>query len=215
MVQPLSFLFVDMAQNRFAGRCSAEMDVGGFPSHSPEQSEFDVRCAQGSEFNTRAVRGQAANDPAPTQLEKRIRAAHGAVDDGLVKDISGPFVVLRPPCRRLDERFGFSGDVSAMPVGNGDIAGMTETAKSGNAVRQTIANAGRRQEMFKGVDSTDGGFPSKSGECVHLPPETNRITESAHSHEPQPLMLLAKNEGATLGQHTFTIAFEHGVADVL
>src|ERR1700721_1828258 len=56
-----------------------------------------------------------------SSIREKSGARRGAVDYGLVKDISGPFVVLRPPCRRLDERFGFPGDVSAMPVGNGDI----------------------------------------------------------------------------------------------
>ena len=38
----------------------------------------------------------------------------------------------------VDERFGFAGDASAMPIGDGDVAGVAETAESGDAVRETI-----------------------------------------------------------------------------
>src|ERR1700683_2661312 len=37
VVQPLSLLLVDVAEDEFAGRWGAEMDVGGFPSHGVEQ----------------------------------------------------------------------------------------------------------------------------------------------------------------------------------
>src|SRR5580704_2725082 len=47
VVQPFSFLFGEMAEDGFAGGWSAEMDVGGFPSHGVEQAEFGVGATQG------------------------------------------------------------------------------------------------------------------------------------------------------------------------
>src|SRR5580704_16858087 len=107
VVQPLSFLFVDMAEYEFAGRRGAEMDVGGFPSHGVEQAEFGVGGAQGGEFDAGAERTQAAHDPATAQLEEGIGTADGAVDDGLVEDfgwgvVPFRFKILRPVRGRRD-----------------------------------------------------------------------------------------------------------------
>ena len=57
VVQPLGFLFVDVAKDGFAGGWGAEMDVGGFPSHGVEQAKFDVGGAQGGEQDAGAVGG--------------------------------------------------------------------------------------------------------------------------------------------------------------
>src|ERR1700682_442078 len=83
LVQPLPFLFGQMAEDRFASRRGAEMDVGGFPSHSVQETEFDVGSPQGAEFYAGTMRAEAADDPVPTQLDKGIRAADGTIDDGL------------------------------------------------------------------------------------------------------------------------------------
>ena len=96
VVQPLRFLLVEMAEDEFAGGWSAEMDVGGFPSHGVEQAKFGVGGAQGCEFDAGAVRAEAANDPASAQLDERIGTADGAVDDGLVEDFGGAVVALEP-----------------------------------------------------------------------------------------------------------------------
>ena len=214
VVQPLPFLLIDMAKNRLASGGSAEMDVGGLPSHGVEQAKFGVRATQRSEFDAGTVWSEATNDPASAQLDKMIGTADGAVDDGLVENLGGALVILRPPCGRLDERFGFAGDASAVPVGEGDVAGMAETAESGNAVHQTIWDAGSGHEMLEGIDGADRGFGLQGGERVHFLPETNGIAEFTSGDETQPLMLFAKNEGAALFLHAFAVALEHGAADV-
>ena len=55
VVQPLGFLFVDVAEDGFAGGGSAEVDVGGFPSHGVEEAEFVIGGAQGGEQDAGAV----------------------------------------------------------------------------------------------------------------------------------------------------------------
>ena len=69
------------------------MDVGGFPSHGVQQTEFGVGAAQGSEFDAGAVRAKAANDPAAAQLDKGIGTADGTVEDGLVENFGWAFVL--------------------------------------------------------------------------------------------------------------------------
>ena len=45
-----------------------------------------------------------------------------------------------------------------MPVGDGDVAGMAEAAESGNAVGETIGDAGSGHEVLDGVDGADGAL---------------------------------------------------------
>jgi len=94
-VQPLAFLFVEMAEDEFARGWSAEVDVGGFPSHGVEQAEFGIGSTQGSEFDAGAVRTETASDPASAQLDERIGTANGPIDDDLVEDFGRAFVRLR------------------------------------------------------------------------------------------------------------------------
>src|SRR5580693_10170865 len=89
VVKPLALLLVEMAEDEFAGGWGAEMDVGGFASHDVEQAQFGVGGAQGSEFDAGAVRAEAADDPAPAQLDEGIGTSDSAADDGLVEDFAG------------------------------------------------------------------------------------------------------------------------------
>ena len=220
VVQPLPFLFIEMAEDGFAGGLSAEMDVGGFPSHGVQEAEFGVGGAQGGEFDAGAVGTEAADDPASAQLDEGIGTADGAGDDGLVEDLSRAAVVLRikalsPVGGGRDQGFGFAGNAAAVPVGDGYIAGVAETAESGDAVRETIAEAGRGHQMLEGIDGADRGFGFEGGECVHLLPEADGIAEIAFGDAAEPLMLFAQHEGASLFAHGIAIAFEQGTANVL
>lgn len=139
------------------------MNVGGLPSHRVQHAELGVRAAQGREFDARAVRTKATNDPASAQLDKRIGAAYGTIEDGLVENFGGALVLLRLDCfrpagRRLDKRFRLASDASPVPIGDGDIAGVAQTTQSGDAVREAIRDAGCRHEMFNGIDGADGHF---------------------------------------------------------
>jgi len=151
LVQPLSFLFREMMEDGFARGFRTQMDVGGFPSHGVEQAEFSFGGAQGSEFDAGAEGAEAADDPASAQLNEGIGTADGVIDDGLIKDFGGALLLrlmlpnlkaLSPMGRRRDEGFGFAGDASAMPVGDGDVARVAETAEAGNAVREAVRDAG-------------------------------------------------------------------------
>jgi hypothetical protein len=176
VVQPLGFLLIEMAKDGLAGRWSAEMNIGGLPSHSVEEAEFSIGRAQGSELDAGTVGSETADDPASAQLDEGVGTADGAVDDGLVEDVGGTLVILRPPCGRLNQGFSFAGDASAVPVGDGDVAGVAEAAESGDAVHQTIADGRTGHEMFEGIDGADGSFGLEGGERVHFLPEARGLT---------------------------------------
>ncbi len=218
-MQPLTFLRGEVAEDDLAGRGSAEMDVGGLKSHGMEKAEFSAGTAQGGEFDAGAMRAKAAYDPAPAKLNEGIRTADGAVDDGLVENLGRAFdlvsrVRLSPVGRRRDEGFGFAGDASAVPVGDGDVAGVTEAAESGDAMHEAIGNAGGGQKMFDGVDGARRNLGSQGGKRVHFLPEADGIAQFAFGDQAQPLMPLAEDESATLVIDGLAISFEQGVADI-
>jgi len=195
------------------------VDVSGFPSHGVEQAEFDTGATQGREFDAGAVRSKAADDPTPAELDERIGTADGAVDDRLVENFGGTFLLvaldaLRPVRGRRDQGFGFAGDASAVPISNSNKAGVAETAQSGDAMSEAISNAGRRQKMFDGIDGADGSFGLQRTERVHFLPETDGIAQLAFGDQAQPLVLFAENESSTMVSHAFAIALEHSVANV-
>src|SRR5882762_4456379 len=68
LVQPLPFLFGQMAENRFASRRGSEMDIRSFPSHRVQETEFEVGSPQGAEFYAGTMRAETADDPMPAQL---------------------------------------------------------------------------------------------------------------------------------------------------
>ena len=116
------------------------MDVRGFPSHGVQKAEFGVGSAQRGQFDAGTMWTEATNDPTSAQLNKGIGTADGAIDDGLIQNFSGAFVssavkALGPDARGRDERFRFASDASTVPVRDSDIARMTKTAESGNAMR--------------------------------------------------------------------------------
>src|ERR1700692_2960617 len=215
VVQPLPFLFFEVTEDRFAGGQGAEVDVGGFPSHGVEQAELGTGRAQGSQFDAGAVGSKAANDPASAQLNKMIGTADGAIDDGLVEDFAGSVVLVRPGRGGWDERFGFAGDASAVPVGDGDVAAVAEAAESGDAVGETKGDVVRGHEVLEGVDGANGAFALEGGECVDLRPEMYGVAEFACSDAAKPLMIFTEHEGNTFFAHRLAVAFEHSSADVL
>ena len=100
------FLFIEMAKDGLARGWGAEMDVGGFPSHGVEQTQFGIGATQGGEFDAGAVRAEAADDPASAQLDERIGTTDGAVDDGLVENFRRALHLvfgLRLSAQRLDD----------------------------------------------------------------------------------------------------------------
>ena len=80
------------------------------------------------------MRPETANDPTATQLNERIGTAHGAIDDGLVKNFRGAFLVMCPANHGGNQCFGLAGDAASVPVGNSNVARMAQTAESGDAV---------------------------------------------------------------------------------
>ncbi len=195
------------------------MDVGSFPSHGVEQAKFGIGAAQGSEFDTRAVRAETANDPAAAKLNEGIGTTNGAVDDGLVKNfgwagIFGGLEAFSPASGGWNESFGFTGDAPPVPIGNGNVAGVSKTAESGGAVGEAIPDARTGHEMFDGVDGADGSFRLERRKRIHALPEMDGIAQLAFGDAAQPLVLLAQDEGLALFVEAFAIAFEECNADI-
>jgi hypothetical protein len=69
--------------------------------------------------------------------------------------------------------------------------------------------------MLESIDGADRAFAFEGGKRIHPLPEMDGIAEFASGDAAEPLMFLAEDKSATLLQHGFAIAFEHGGADVL
>ena len=214
LVKPLSFLFLEMAEDGFAGGEGAEMDVGGFPSHGVQKAELGPGGAQRSQFDAGTVRAETTDDPASAQLDERIGTAHGAVDDDLVKNFGRALVILSPVGRGWDEGFGFASDASAMPFTNCDVAGVTKAAETGNAMGKAKGNVMLRHEMLKSVDGADRRFGFESGKRVHFCPEVDGIAEFALRNKAKPLVVFAEHESAALCPHAFDVTFEDSATNV-
>src|SRR5580692_2976280 len=152
-----------MAEDDFARGAGAEVDVGGLPSHGVEQAKFLTLRFQINEFDARAVRAEAAHDPASAKLHEGVETAHGTPDDGLIENFRRPFVFLGPITSGRDERLGFARDLAALPFGDSNIALMPEAAQSGDAASDAIAQIAHRHEVLDGVDGADLHWLSQRG----------------------------------------------------
>ena len=168
-----------MAEDGFACGRSAEVNVGGFPPHGMQETKFGDGRSQGREFDAGAIRGEATNDPAAAQLDKGIRATHGTVDDGLIKDIDRSSLLLRPEYRGWREGLGLTSDASAMPVGDGKVPSMSKAAESGYTMGKAIAKTVCRHEVFEGIECADGQLSFECGNGIHLLPERDGIAQLA------------------------------------
>src|ERR1700722_11208194 len=204
MVKPLPFLFIDVREDCFTSRWRAEVNIGSFGSHSVEKTQFDIGSAQRGQFDARTVRAEPANNPTSAQLDEGVGTAHGPVDDDLIENLGGTFMVLRPERRRRHECFGFARDAPAVPIRNGNVARVTEAAESGNAMGDAKRNVMRGHEVLDSVDGADGSLGFQGGESVHFCPEVDRVAKFSFGNEAKPLMVLFENEGESF--------FVHGVA---
>ena len=116
------------------------MDVGSLPSHRVEKVKRRRRLTHGHDFDAGTVRAEAANDPAAAQLHKRVGTTNGATDDGLVENFRWSGVIAGPVAGGGNQSFGFAGDASAVPLGDGDETLVPEAAESSNAVRNAEGN---------------------------------------------------------------------------
>ena len=96
---------------------------------------------------------------------------------------------------RWDQGFGFAGDASAVPIGDGDVAGVAEAAESGGTVSEAKRDVGRRHQVLESVDGADRAFGFEGGERVHFRPEVDGVAEFTFGDEAEPLMLFSQDEG--------------------
>ena len=86
-VQPLSFLLLEVSDDRLDGRSRSQMDIGNFPAHCTEELDFGPGGLYLRELDSGAMGTEPAYDPAPAQLQEWIRTAHGPANNLLVKDL--------------------------------------------------------------------------------------------------------------------------------
>src|SRR5271154_6056052 len=151
---------------------------------------------EGRQFDAGAVGAEAADDPAAAELDEGVGTADGAVDDGLVEDFGGAAVFIGgdavgPVGGGWDQGFGFAGDASAVPVGDGYVASVAEAAESGGAVGQAVRDVGCGHQVLESVDGADGALGFQGGEGVHFLPEVDGIAEFAFGDAAEPLMLFS------------------------
>src|SRR5258708_19103053 len=105
------------------------------------------------------------------------------VDDGLIKDISGAFLVLSPGYGRGHQSLGLTGDSSAVPVSEGDITGVAEATQACNAMNQTKWNVALGHQVLQSVDGADGRFVFQGWKRIHFGPEADGIAQIAFGDE--------------------------------
>ena len=159
------------------------------------------------------MRGQAADNPASTQLDKWVGTANRPAEDRLAKDFRWPLPALHPMARGRNQSLGFAGDLTAVPLGNGDEASTPEAAHAGNPPGYTIRNIVPGHEVLQCLDGADRDSLF-DGERVHFRPEANRVAQLTFGNVAQPFMLLFENEGASSFADAFGIAFQNRIADL-
>src|SRR5260370_7015295 len=132
-----------------------------------------------------------------------VGRVHRPVDEGLVEDLGGPFLLtvsvgesLGPVGGGWDEGFGFTGNASAVPIGDGYEAGVAEAAESGSAVGQAELDAGCGHQVLQSIGGADGDFSFEGGERVHFLPEAHGTAKFALADAAQPHTLFAEHQGA-------------------
>src|ERR1700739_2391066 len=111
---------------------------------------------------------EPANDPASAQLDKGIGTAHSPADNRLIKDFGGTFLSLSPAASRRDQGFRFAGNPAAVPVGDGDKAGVSQASQPRNAMRNAVIEIAVWHQMLDGVDGADGHVGLDSGQSIHF-----------------------------------------------
>lgn len=214
VVKPLRFLFIQVPEDCLASRRRAEVNIGCLGSHSVEKTQFDIGSAQRSQFDARTVRAETANNPTSAQLDEGVGTAHGPVDDDLIENLGGTFMVLRPERRRRHECFGFARDAPAVPIRNGNVARVTEAAESGNTMGDAKRDIMGGHEVVESVDGADGSLGFQGGQSVHFCPEVDRVAKFSFGNEAKPLMAFSENEGESFFVQGVAIAFEQNVANI-
>src|SRR5579864_966434 len=160
------------------------------------------------------MRTEPAHDPTAPQLNEGVETANGAADNRLIKDLSRAIVPTGPVTGGGHEGFRLAGDAAAFPVGNGDVASMTEAAKAGDTMRQAEFDFARGHQMFQRVNGAGRDGSLHSGQCVHLGPEVDGVAQLALGHNAKPLVTLAQNEGFAAFAHAFSIPVEKRIAEI-
>src|SRR5581483_12425614 len=131
-MQPFRLLPLQVPYDGLHLRSAPHMDVGCFPPHGVEKAHFYALRLHLAQFDARAVWTKAAHDPASSQLQVWIRTADRAADQSLTQDFRGTLVFCGPATSGGGERLCLARNLRAMPICDGDITRMSQTAKSRN-----------------------------------------------------------------------------------
>src|SRR5580704_19022483 len=120
------------------------MHVGGFPSHVVEELRLILQHSECSQFDARAIRGEAAHHPMAVESDSRILDANRSLDELQTADHVGRAVLVPDPSGGSDA-LGLAGDQSALPGRQRENAGVAEAAETGDAAAQLIRTLWQRQ----------------------------------------------------------------------
>ena len=108
------------------GVARPQVNVGRFLPHLFEEAQFVLFGRDRANLNARAIGSEAAGDPLPLNAQEGVRAADGAVKNGIIKDfgVAGR-LAPREGIGRGDEGFDFARDAAAVPLGECRVAGLS------------------------------------------------------------------------------------------
>src|SRR5579859_6838622 len=123
------------------------MDVGGFPPHHAEKTDFIFLFRQRSQGDPAAIRGQPAKQPGLGDLEKRIGYSNGLTNDLPIKN-SGR-AGTAPIEGRARQFLRLARDQSAAPFCQGGETTATQAAETRLAMHDPEVDILRRKQCLE------------------------------------------------------------------
>src|SRR5581483_4267759 len=127
-------------------------------------------------------------------LQVWIRTADRAADQSLTQDFRGTLVFCGPATSGGGERLCLARNLRAMPICDGDITRMSQTAESRNPMSHPVGDVARRHQVLHSFDGADRDLLFRRWQSVHFLPEDNGIAQLALRQIPEPDMFLPENE---------------------
>ena len=103
-------------------------------------------------------------------------------------------MILRPVAGGGNQGFGLAGDSAAMPVGDGDVACVSQASQAGDAASHAIKQIPGGHQVLEGIDRADRHVSLHSWQGIHLGPEVDWIAQFTLCDLPQPVVILAQDE---------------------
>src|ERR1039457_1697125 len=105
------------------------------------------------------MRTQPPHNPASASLNKWVETSHRQADNRLIQNLRRPLMILRPVACGGNQGLGLAGDSAAVPVGDGDIARVSQASQPRYATSQAIKQVPGSDQVLERVDRTDRHVP--------------------------------------------------------